>query len=159
MLGELAWDGPAALAFFVTGEGRVAYMETNGRFWGSLEGSIRAGWDFPSWTLEYFRDGRTPDAPPIALGTRHCWRAWDLIALACVLRREAWLTDRDAVHRGRAVLDYLSSFRPGVHADVFRLDDPLPELVEHWQWLRPTGARVLSRARRAVARPAERSRE
>ena len=88
-----------------------------------------------------------PDPPPIAVGSRCCWRLGDYIALRCALRGEAWLTDRESIGRVRAVGDYLACFRPGVHSDVFRLDDPRPELVEHWQLVRDG---VKRRARRAT---------
>lgn len=152
LLGELAWDGPAALAFFVAPDGKIAYMETNGRFWGSLEGSIRAGWDYPAWTVDYFRDGVIPSPPPIALGSRGCWRVGDMIGLANVLAGAAWVTDREDVGKLRAVREYLASFRPGIHADVFRIDDPVPEIVEHWRWLRPAIGRALRRPVRLLRR-------
>ncbi len=133
LLRELGWEGVAATAFFVTAAGEPRYMETNGRLWGGVEGSINAGWDFPYWLVRYFKDGVVPDPPPIAVGSRCCWRVGDYHALRCALRGEAWLTDRESVGRLRAVADYLETFRPGVHSDLFRFDDPLPELLEHWQ--------------------------
>jgi len=137
LLGELEWDGPAAIAFFVAPDGKPTYMETNGRFWGSLNGSIRAGWDFPAWTADYFAEGAVPSPPPIVMGGRACWRAWDMLGVICVSQGNAWLTDRDDVRTTRAVREYFLSFRPGIHADVFRLDDPMPEIIEHWRLLRP----------------------
>ena len=140
LLAELSWDGPAALSFFVAPDGAVRYMETNGRITGSVEAGIHAGWDIPYWVVQYFMDGVRPDPPPIAVGSRTCWRYGDLVGLLSVLHGEAWRTDREQVGRLRAVIDYASAFRPGVHADVFRLDDPLPELVEHWEWLWSAGS-------------------
>jgi predicted ATP-grasp superfamily ATP-dependent carboligase len=150
LLGELSWDGVATLAFFVTRGGVARYMETNGRLWGTVEGSINAGWDFPYWQVRYFQDGVVPDPPPIAIGSRCCWRVGDYVALRCALRGEEWLTDRQNVGRLRAMSDYVACFRPGVHSDVFRLDDPLPEFVEHWQLARDA---IRRRTRRAKRRP------
>jgi predicted ATP-grasp superfamily ATP-dependent carboligase len=152
LLGELEWDGPAGIAFFIAPDGRPSYMETNGRFWGSLNLSIRAGWDFPSWTVDYFTHGIVPSARPIVMGSRGCWRAWDMVGVACVLQGNAWLTDRDHVSGTSAIRDYLLSFRPGIHADVFRLDDPMPELVEHWRLLRPMLGSAAARLGRGLSR-------
>ncbi len=144
MLGALRWDGVAHLGFFVGADGAVRYMETNGRFWGSIAGSVRAGWDFPRWTFEYFVEGRRPSTPPLAIGSRTCWHYGDLSALVHFLRGGV-APSSDPVGRLRAVADYLGGFRPGVGSDMFRIDDPLPELVEHWHGLR----RVLTRRRHA----------
>jgi predicted ATP-grasp superfamily ATP-dependent carboligase len=136
MLGELRWNGAAHLGFFVDGRD-VNYMETNGRFWASTEGSVSAGWDFPYWTIQYFGDGVRPLAPPRRQGegARSRWHYGELTALL------AFLSGRD-VQTGagpgkmKAVLDYLRGFSPRVHPDVFRLDDPAPELLEHWHGLK-----------------------
>jgi len=48
LLGALRWDGVAHLGFFVDkARKKVWYMETNGRFWASIEGLVHAGWDDP----------------------------------------------------------------------------------------------------------------
>lgn len=133
MLGELKWDGPAQVGFFVRrSDGDVRYMETNGRFWGSIEGSVRAGWDFPAWTYEYFANGERPGPVLPKIGSRTCWHCGDLQALIAYLAGGASPTGSP---RGklRAVLDYFSSFTPTVHPDTFRLSDPLPAVVEHWE--------------------------
>ena len=48
LLAALEWDGVAHVSFFIGKNGQKWYMETNGRFWASVEGSVYAGWDFPS---------------------------------------------------------------------------------------------------------------
>lgn len=142
---ELEWDGIASLAFFVTPEGQSKYMEMNGRPFGGLEGTIRAGWDMPLWTVRYFLDGARPDPPPIAIGSATCWRGGDVRRLGHILGGRDWLADYPGISKSRAVLDYLSGFRPGVHSDLFRLDDPLPELSEHIDLLRSSLSRVRRR--------------
>jgi predicted ATP-grasp superfamily ATP-dependent carboligase len=136
LLAELAWDGVAHLGFVVGAEdGEAWYMETNGRFWASVGGSMRMGWDFPYWTYRYFTAGDVPQPPPPVLGSKTCWRFGDLRLLAKRLRGVEPPTPPRPT-KLRAISDYLTAFRPGVHSDVFRLDDPLPELVEHWSGLR-----------------------
>jgi hypothetical protein len=139
MLGALKWDGPAQLGFFVTEVGEIRYMETNGRFWGSIEGSTLAGWDFPRWTYELFADGARPTPGSLQIGSRTCWHCGDLQALAEYLAGGAPPAGRPG--RTRAVVDYLTAFRPGIKAETFRLSDPLPAVAEYLD--------LVSRARRS----------
>jgi predicted ATP-grasp superfamily ATP-dependent carboligase len=144
LLGELRWDGVAQIAFIVRErDGASWYMETNGRFWGSVEGSIAIGWDFPYWAYRYFTRGDLPQPPPLALGSRACWHFADLRLLGKRLRGiEPPVPPRPSPLR--AIADYITGFNPGVHSDVFALDDPLPELVEHWDGIRLALGRRLS---------------
>jgi predicted ATP-grasp superfamily ATP-dependent carboligase len=148
MLRELRWDGAAHLAFFVReSDGDVRYMETNGRFWAATAGSVAAGWDFPYWTFRYFAHDERP-APPASLGIgrKSRWAYGDLEALL------TFLAGNDEVagagrSRLQAVADYASGFGSGIDSDVFRLDDPLPQLVEHWQAAWMIGSRVQRKLR------------
>jgi predicted ATP-grasp superfamily ATP-dependent carboligase len=145
LLGSLRWDGVAQIGFIVRDDdGDARYMETNGRFWGSVEGSIRVGWDFPLWTYRYFTAGKLPQPPPIMIGSKTCWRHGDLRLLAARLSGREAATPLPHPGRARAVADYVSGFRPGIRSDVFTLDDPLPSLVEHWTGVRQALARRLS---------------
>jgi hypothetical protein len=150
MLRELRWDGVAQLGLFVReSDGDARYMETNGRLWASLEGSVAGGWDFPYWTYRYFAEGNPPEPQPPSLGTGRKSR-WHYGELAALLSYLAGDDEPSGAGRSRvrAVADYVSGFRPGVDADVFRLDDPLPEVYEHWR-----AARIAaSRLRRRLAR-------
>jgi predicted ATP-grasp superfamily ATP-dependent carboligase len=132
LLGELRWDGVAHVGFIVRErDGASWYMETNGRFWGSVEGSIAIGWDFPYWAYRYFTGGELPVPPPTAVGSRTCWHFGDLRLLGKRLRGiEPPVPPRPSPLR--AIADYITGFGPGIHSDVFAWDDPLPELVEHW---------------------------
>lgn len=150
MLCDLRWDGVAHLGFFVReSDGDARYMETNGRFWASLPASIAAGWDFPYWTYRYFVAGEIPQPPPPSLGVgrKSRWHYGDLEGLFEYLSGSAE-PSRVGRSRAQAVFDYLAGFRRGIDADVFRLDDPLPELVEHWRG----GRLALRRARRRIWR-------
>lgn len=133
LLAALRWDGVAHVAFFVNQQrGKVWYMETNGRFWASIQGSVHAGWDFPAWTYDYFRSGKKPTPGPIELGSLTCWHVGDLVALLNYLRGgEAPATGTNP-GKLRAILQHLSSFRPGMHSDVFCWNDPMPALWEYW---------------------------
>ena len=146
LLGELEWDGLAHLEFFVADDGDVRYMETNGRPWAHVESSIALGWDFPVWAYDYFTEGRKPHPPSAgdAYGRKARWHYGDLEVLLDALRgrEEPSLAGRG---RARAVADYLSGFSSAVHPDVFRWDDPIPELAEHGRVLRRVGRRLTRR--------------
>jgi hypothetical protein len=118
-------------------------METNGRFWASIEGSVHAGWDFPYWTYEYFLHGKKPEPGPIKLGSRTCWHTGDVLALLkFIAGRGENPTPGTTPGRLRATMQCLSGFWPGIHSDLFRCNDPLPAMME----LRP----YLNRLRDAV---------
>jgi hypothetical protein len=134
MLQELAWDGVAQVAFFVSrDQGKVWYMETNGRFWGSTEGSVHAGWDFPLWVYRYFLCGEKPEPGPLQIGSRTCWHRGDLEALIGYMRGGESPTTGKQPGKLRAIIQYLSGFSPMNHSDVFRLSDPLPAVLDHYQ--------------------------
>jgi predicted ATP-grasp superfamily ATP-dependent carboligase len=136
MLRDLEWDGVAHIGFIVSDvDGVPRYMETNGRLWGSIESSIRMGWDFPAWIVDYFAGGVAPTAPAVDVGSRACWHYGDLRGLALYLARGVPPTSRPR-GRLRSVADYLSAFRPGIGSDMFRRDDPMPEVREHWRGVR-----------------------
>lgn len=76
LLGDSSWDGVAQVAFIVRErDGASWYMETNGRFWGSVEGSIAIGWDFPYWAYRYFTRGELPTPPPLRVGSKGAARS------------------------------------------------------------------------------------
>lgn len=136
LLSAYRWEGIAHVSFFVAKDGRKWYMETNGRFWASVQGSVHAGWDFPWWTYEYFLNGRRPEPGPIDIGSRTCWHVGDLLALLKFLSGRGEVpTPEGNPLTWHAVREFLSGFAPGVHSDLFRWDDPVPALMEMWPYL------------------------
>ena len=135
LLAALDWDGVAHVSFYIGKNGQKWYMETNGRFWASVEGSVYAGWDFPAWTHEYFLHGKRPKPGPIALGSSTCWHTGDLLcALKFMIGRGEIPTPGTTPGKLRAALQSLGGFRPGIHSDIFRWNDPLPAIVELWPY-------------------------
>jgi hypothetical protein len=110
-------------------------METNGRFWASVEGSVYAGWDFPNWTFDHFVHGKKPEPEPITPGTMTCWHTGDFLALLKFIAGKGEVpTPGSNPGKFRAVMQFLSGFKPGIHSDVFRWNDPFPAIIEPWPY-------------------------
>lgn len=136
LLSNLKWDGVAHVAFFISKDQKKKwYMETNGRFWASLEGSIHAGWDFPYWVYNFFVHGKKPKPGKIKLRSQTCWHYGDLRALLSYLVGGDSPTTGSRPSKLVATLQYLSGFNPIVHSDVFQWYDPLPSVREHGRLL------------------------
>jgi predicted ATP-grasp superfamily ATP-dependent carboligase len=134
LLRGLDWDGMAHVSFFVSHDGQKKwYMETNGRFWASTEGSVHAGWDFPHWVYRYFLHGETPVPGEIRIGSETCWHAGDLMALLEYYRGGEPPATGTNPGKVRATWQYLSGFSPYVHSDISHWNDPMPGLMEHWE--------------------------
>jgi predicted ATP-grasp superfamily ATP-dependent carboligase len=135
LLAALDWDGVAHLSFYVSKTGQKMYMETNARFWASVQGSVNAGWDFPNWTYEYFLNGRRPEPTRITLGSSTCWHTGDFLALLKFVAGKGEIpTPGTTPGKLSAAWQFLSGFQPGIHSDVFRWSDPLPAIVEPWPY-------------------------
>jgi hypothetical protein len=137
LLKALEWDGVAHVEFFISNDKkRKWYIETNGRFWASTQGSVSAGWDFPLWIYEYFLHGKKPRPGPLELTSQTCWHLGDLTSLMDYYRGGHSPTPGTEPGKWKAFFQYISGFFPHVHADVFRWKDPLPSLMEHWHFFR-----------------------
>lgn len=131
LLSSLSWDGVAHISFYVGKNGQKWYMETNARFWASTEGSVYAGWDFPYWTYEYFVHSKRPEPGNLNLGSLTCWHTGDLLALLKYIFGEGETpTPGIAPGKLRSILQFMSDFRPGIHWDLFRWNDPFPAMIE-----------------------------
>lgn len=150
LLRALNWDGVAHVAFFISHDGkRKWYMETNGRFWASTEGSVHAGWDFPYWVYRYFLYGEKPVPGEIKKGSITCWHHGDLMALVDYFRGGESPTTGTNPGKLRALAQYLSDFSPGIHSDIFQWSDPLPGIMEHSEMVSTIGHSLRNR----LARP------
>ncbi len=131
LLRALDWDGVAHVGFFSDPKtGRSGYMEVNGRFWGSTQVSVDAGWDFPWWAWRWFTAAERPEVPPLRIGTETVWRYGDLQALVAYLRGGPSPTPGTEPGPRGAVLDFLRGFLGPARSETFRWHDPGPGLLD-----------------------------
>lgn len=138
LMSELRWSGVALVQFFVDAEtNEPYYLETNGRFWASIQGSIHAGWNFPVWLYEYYVNGKLPHVQPIQLGSRTVYRKVDLRQLLGF-----WLggppPSIDTRGRLHAAWQVLRDFAPSVHSDLWSWRDPYPPLCDFFELFKPS---------------------
>jgi predicted ATP-grasp superfamily ATP-dependent carboligase len=147
LLEELQWErGVAMVEYRVEPEsGRTWLMEINGRFWGSLQMAIDAGVDFPALLLSCCEGNTAQEAVIGRPGVRTRWLLGDVDHLLAriVKPRAALNVPTSFPGRGRAILDFLRDFGPGVRLEVLRLSDPRPFLTEAGAWVRSLGSERL----------------
>ncbi len=132
LLRELQWEGVACVQFLVNDENNeVCYLETNGRFWASTQGSINAGWDFPAWTVRYFIDGIEPAPLPLPIKSTTCYHTLDLELLLRFLMGGPSPSHNHTPGKLKAIWNYLSAFGPATQSDVFCWQDPVPSIIDH----------------------------
>lgn len=138
MIAELGWTGIAHMEFIVDEVNGPKYIETNGRFWASTQGSINAGWDFPLWVYRYFVDGLKPKFDPIEVGCRTVYRKTDLEQLLIYLAGGRSPTFPNDPGKLTAIWQFFRDFAPSVHSDVWMWADPWPgiyDLLQDLRWL------------------------
>jgi len=112
-------------------------MEVNGRFWGSLQLAVDAGVDFPALLVNAAL-GR-PGAPVIGFrsGQRLRWCLGDLDHLLTRLRHDdaSLGLPPGAPSRGKVAAEILLPWRSPGRRETLRWSDPLPGLVEAFNWV------------------------
>lgn len=134
LLGAIGWTGVAMVEFRVDVEsGDVALMEINGRFWGSLPLSSRAGMAFAADLFDMLARGATPASRPYRSGVR-CRKLRDDVEWF----KEAWKLEPahpyvragliSMIPRTRLCADAMGLLSPREHYDVQVLSDLRPGL-------------------------------
>lgn len=128
---EVSWDGPLMVEFKVDRASGTPYlMEINGRFWGSLPLSLRAGVDMPHLYYQLARGeaegGACVEAVQYAR-TRHFWG--DARWLLRVLFAQDEMRTHAYPSRAKALVDF---FLPvfSSRGDVWSASDPMPAVRE-----------------------------
>jgi len=151
LLREHRWAGVAMAEFKVeTSTGIPWLMEINGRFWGSLQLAIDAGVDFPRLLVELATENSgvsaaqaksnsmTCDGHGYRAGTRLRWWWGDVDQLLIrLLKRRADLHLPESFPgRVRALREFSHAWRRADRSEVLRWSDPVPGLIETYNWLR-----------------------
>ncbi len=139
LLDRFDWQGVAMIEYKVDAESGTPYlMEINGRFWGSLQLAIDAGVDFPVLLLDALFGEPAAPLPAYRNGVRSRWWWGDVDHLLARLRRSdaALALPPGSPSRGRAMVDFLTLWRPGDCNEVLRLSDPRPFFRETCAWFR-----------------------
>jgi len=140
LLEHFQWTGVAMIEFKWDARlGQPKLMEINGRFWGSLQLAVTAGVDFPYLLYAYAMGLELPPQEDYNLGVKSRWELGDLDHLLIRFRRrnDELQLPPDALTRQRLLKEFIwDFFRPSVHREIFRLDDPKPFVAELRQYFR-----------------------
>ncbi len=135
LLGELRWTGAAMVEFKVGPEG-PAFMEINGRLWGSLPLAVRAGCDIPASMLGVHLDDPASCDAPLDLGYRADVQSrnldLELLWIGAVLTRGRRASEVVEVDRRDGVRAVVDLFRPQQGDDLTAPDDRRPLLSGVW---------------------------
>jgi predicted ATP-grasp superfamily ATP-dependent carboligase len=132
LMEALDWSGPAHTQFIIDSrDGRARLMETNGRFWGSVEFGHYCGSPIAETTVRVALDESVEPHMGYRVGALSRWLEADLKRLYAVLFRRRKLMREALVVPGRlrTLADLFGGFRPGIHQDDLYLDDPVPPLA------------------------------
>ena len=111
LLKAMKWHGPALVEFKIdTRDGKPKLMEVNGRYWGGLDLSVRAGVDFPTLTASMLTQGDIEPVFDYRVGLQYRWpipygllytvkapkgwrSLWDFFGIRSNTVSDLWLTD------------------------------------------------------------------
>lgn len=164
LLQRLEWEGAAMVEYrHDPATGCSAFMEVNGRFWGSQPLAYHAGAPFAWYTYSVLGLGRVPEPAPYRGDLRCRFVIPDTRRLFTVLFDPGAVQNRQLrLSRARELLDYVVDFvRPRPRYFVFRWRDPLPAVADLAGVARKAVAGMLGalggRLSRGARRPAPRS--
>lgn len=131
ILRALKWHGVAMVEFRKQQGKPPVFLEVNGRFWHSLPLACYAGVDFPLLLTQMAETGDVDFPPAYLIGVRCRWLVGDFRHLAEVWRGAPQGFPEPYPKRLKSLRDFLMPVR-GTRHDLFRWEDPLPELGD---WL------------------------
>jgi predicted ATP-grasp superfamily ATP-dependent carboligase len=138
LLRAIGWHGVAMVEFKRDSrDGSLRLMEINGRFWGSLQLSIKSGVDFPAILVGIASGAPPKPVPDYRLGVRSRWLSGDLDSLLLVLRRSRRRLDLNSTHAGRlrTLWNFLHFTGRDLHYELEQTDDLGPARLEWKRWL------------------------
>jgi predicted ATP-grasp superfamily ATP-dependent carboligase len=155
LLRALKWEGIAMVEFrFNRSDRRIALMEVNGRYWGTIALPIKAGIDFPVYEYQ-IAHGENPSVPKsYRVGTRWRWTS------GYVRRMRGLMTAaiKGSGRRSKWIADLLQSpldFLPPNRDAIWSWGDPGPATYEFLHEIkRMTGSNLGAAIRRTFRRRA-----
>lgn len=127
ILQALKWHGVAMVEFRQRPGERPVFIEVNGRFWHSLPLACYAGVSFPVLLATMAENGDVNSPPPYRTQLKCRWMVGDFRHLLEVWRGAPAGFPDAYPKKLRTSLAFLTPER-GMRHDLFRWDDPLPEL-------------------------------
>lgn len=131
LLQALEWEGVAMVEYrHDPATGESAFMEINGRYWGSLPLACHAGASFPWFSYQLAGMQQSITQTPYIDGMRCRFMIPETKRLLRLLFQQHAISDkRLKFHRGRELMSYLFEFiRPRSCYYVFEWEDPIPLL-------------------------------
>jgi protein-tyrosine-phosphatase/predicted ATP-grasp superfamily ATP-dependent carboligase len=143
LLEAIDYEGVAMVEFRKEDGKSPAFLEINGRLWGSLGLALRAGADFPRAMVECHLHGSTTVSQP-DLTKRIRWRnlGLELDYLRSVFARPLRTGDLRPSRVGALANFLWHSIDPRTKSDLFWWDDPSAGLLALWRIWRGEGARI-----------------
>ncbi|MEO8304480.1 MAG: carboxylate--amine ligase [Betaproteobacteria bacterium] len=139
LLRSMNWEGAAMVEYrYDDATGRAVLMEVNGRFWGSLPLAVHCGAGFCWLTYSVLGLGTLPVLPEPRSDLQCRFGIPDLKRLLTIVFRPERIQDRTLrFDRAAELADFfVGMVSPRMRYFVWRLDDPLPFLMDVWNGLK-----------------------
>jgi predicted ATP-grasp superfamily ATP-dependent carboligase len=152
LLRQINWEGPAMVEYrYDPDSGRAAFVEVNGRFWGSLPLAYHAGAYFAWTTYAALGLGVEPQIAPYKEGVRCRYMIPETRRLLTILFRPHAIQNKQLrFNKRRELLSYLFDFfYPHTRYYVFTWRDPWPCFRDCGFVIRKTFDAILNRFKRS----------
>jgi protein-tyrosine-phosphatase/predicted ATP-grasp superfamily ATP-dependent carboligase len=149
ILDAIDYEGVAMVEFRRgASDGKLYFLEINGRLWGSLALALHSGVDFPTALIECHQNGRPTKSPSHYRSGIKCRNVLpgELSYLQSIFRANTLHAASSAPSRIRAVLEFFAlSLNPTIRQDWFWWSDPLPGILQAWGTLTWFANRMLQK--------------
>jgi protein-tyrosine-phosphatase/predicted ATP-grasp superfamily ATP-dependent carboligase len=133
ILNAIDYEGVAMVEFRRTINGKLYFLEINGRLWGSLALALHAGMDFPRALLECYQNGAPTKAAPTYRSGIKCRNIFsgEIAHLISVLRAKTITGISAPPSKLKSVAKFLMlSLNPTIRHDWWWWSDPLPGIIQ-----------------------------
>jgi len=130
LLSAICWHGPAMVEFRDDEVNDPCLMEVNGRFWGSLDLSVRSGVDFPNLWVRLLRGESVGPPADYATGVTLRWLWGDAKRLLNVLAGAPPGCPEPYPRLWQGLREVFGRQPPGTRSETWDADDPWPAVGE-----------------------------